>query len=86
MVGDKATFDEFKKILIDELGNGKPHELASWHLASLKKGDLTCRELPRQARHLTQVMFSGTSITIQEPKAFEALLRALPATLKREVL
>lgn len=47
---------------------------------------MSCRELARQTKHLSQVAFRRTPDIIQERQALEVFLRTLPTTLKREVL
>lgn len=85
LVKDTATYDELKQVLAAQLGDSRPLETASRRLSSLTKGDLSCRELARQADHLAQAAFAGAPSSIIERQALEAFLRALPVKLRREV-
>lgn len=85
LVKDDATYAELRQVLATQLGDSRPLETASRRLSGLVKGDLSCRELARQADHLAQAAFAGAPSSIIERQALEAFLRALPVKLRREV-
>lgn len=57
LIPEGMLFDKLKKDLIEELEDIKPHEAASRHLVTLKMGELSCRKLARQDKHLSQIAF-----------------------------
>lgn len=83
---DDATYPEIKTLLIAQLGDPSPIDTATRQLSSLTKESLSCKELARQATHLARTAFMGAPDTIIERQALEAFLRALPVSLRREVL
>lgn len=66
LLAPESTYAAVKARLLEQLGERRPQQEALRKLATLEKGNLSCRELACQATRLAQVVLTGAPEAVMQ--------------------